>query len=790
MTALTTGMRAAFAMGVATGAMLVAETFGAAGPEPFTIAILPDTQVYAESFPAIFTSQTQWIADNAVLENIVFVLHEGDITDDNVAGQWTNANTSLSVLDGMVPYALALGNHDLGTNGSADTRDSTLFNTYFPVSRFSSLPTFGGVYEAGKLDNSFHLFTAGGADWLVLALEFGPRDGVLAWANEVCSYFRSRRVIVVTHAYMYSDDTLHGSLPTHKWNPHAYGVAGGPGGVNDGVEMWDKFVRLHENVRFVFNGHVLNDGVGTLVGTGAGGNKVYQMLANYQTLPNGGNGYLRLVTFTPDTGQVSVRTYSPSLGQYDTTAANEFEFTGVDLGPLSPSGNMAPWVEVAGLAALSLPADLAITGTLIDDGLPSGSVTVLWSKVSGPGAVVFGDERQLGTTATFAQPGIYVLRLEADDGSLSSSADLAVVVSLAGSLLDGLVGEWRFEEAAGSVALDSSGSGNDGSVVGASRVQGKTGSGLGLDGLDDYVELSSVADDVTSGVTITAWIRAQAGYTSGTRKGIVAAVNTGSGGNVVLLSIGDQTLPANDDEFMVYDGVSSAWEGVSDTVVADGTWHHVAYASDGSTGRLYVDGLEKASHQVDYAFSPDDRWFLGQELDGGTRGDFLEGTIDEVRVYNRALDMGELQALISAVPPTVDAGADLSALPGAPVSLDGTVSGGGPFTTGWMKLSGPGAVSFADPSAVDTMATFAAEGVYVLRLLATDGRYVGSDDVRVTVTAARRDNGGGCSPSSHRGPRPREGEGALGVGLLVLLVASAVLGVPLKKRKTVLSAPA
>ena len=85
---------------------------------------------------------------------------------------------------------------------------------------------------------------------------------------------------------------------------------------------------------FVFSGHILNDGVGTLVSTGDYGNQVYQMLANYQFLaPNNGNGYLRIVKIYPaqDQSKVTVQTYSPYLDTYNTASDQQFEFTNVDL---------------------------------------------------------------------------------------------------------------------------------------------------------------------------------------------------------------------------------------------------------------------------------------------------------------------------------------------------------------------------------------------------------------------------------------------------------------------------
>ena len=292
-------------------------------PGTFTIAVLPDTQKYSQSYPQIFTSQTQWIANHKAQYNIVFVLHEGDITQNNNATEWGNADASLSLLDGVVPYALVLRTRDMSFGGSGDNRD-TLLNTYFPVSRFHDLSTFGGVYEPGRLDNSYHLFDASGMGWLVLALEFGPRDPVLDWANQVVANYPNRNVIVLTHCYMYYDDTLVG--PGDIGNPHEYGLANEPGGVNDGEEMWDKFVRLHPNISFVFSGHIPIDGRGRLVSIGDNGNKVYQILANYQMLTNGGNGYLRLVECDPSQHKVRIKTYSPYLDQHLRDMKNEFEF--------------------------------------------------------------------------------------------------------------------------------------------------------------------------------------------------------------------------------------------------------------------------------------------------------------------------------------------------------------------------------------------------------------------------------------------------------------------------------
>ena len=227
--------------------------------------------------------------------------------------------TSIGLLDGVVPYALAVGNHDGPYTSQSDT---ALFNQYFPLSQFQNLPTFGGVFESNRMDNCYHLFSAGGVDWLVFSLEFGPRNEVLVWANQVAANYPNRRVMVVTHTHIYSDNTLHGSSTNHLWMPiKDYGRA------NDGTDVWEKFLRHHANMGFVFNGHVLNSGTGRLVGVGDYGNQVFQMLANYQMNMLGGAGYLRIVQFFPDQDKMSVKTYTPYLDSWLTDTNNQFTYT-------------------------------------------------------------------------------------------------------------------------------------------------------------------------------------------------------------------------------------------------------------------------------------------------------------------------------------------------------------------------------------------------------------------------------------------------------------------------------
>lgn len=307
------------------------------GPPPrpakdsFTIAVLPDTQNYSEKFPEQYLAQTAWIVANKADRNIACVLHLGDVTNRNTQPEWDNAVRAMNQLDGHVPYFLVPGNHDYSQGGVCENRSCGL-SAAFPVAKFRDLPTFGGVYdkEPDRLENSYHLFSAGGRDMLSLCLEFGPRQDVLRWANEVVAQHKQRAVILTTHAYIYFDDTRYDWATyggKQSWNPHAYAVAKSTGDdVNDGEEIWNKLISKHENIVLTLNGHVLGDGLGRMTSRTPANRAVHQVLVNYQMRPNGGDGWLRLLEFSADGKSVVTCDYSPTRNQTNQSSQNRFSF--------------------------------------------------------------------------------------------------------------------------------------------------------------------------------------------------------------------------------------------------------------------------------------------------------------------------------------------------------------------------------------------------------------------------------------------------------------------------------
>ncbi len=274
---------------------------------PFRVALLPDTSAYAAETEggstAMLAAQTRWIADSAAPLGIRLVLHSGNVTRDNTPTEWQRVQTQFGSLPDLMPCTLALGERD-GLSGPIGQTDP--FNAFFPVNQLRQTPGFGGVFESNRAENIYFYFTGGGIDWLVLALEFGPRDAVVAWANRIVAAHPQRKVIVLTHAQVAGDDLWHGTSVAHSETPAEFGRR------NNGMELWHKLLRRHPNIALVLSGSA-DDGSGQRVDEGDYGNAVVQISTDFSSQLNGGNGYLRLLQFVPDEDKLVVSAYSPYL---------------------------------------------------------------------------------------------------------------------------------------------------------------------------------------------------------------------------------------------------------------------------------------------------------------------------------------------------------------------------------------------------------------------------------------------------------------------------------------------
>jgi hypothetical protein len=223
----------------------------------------------------------------------------------------------------------------------------------------------------------------------------------------------------------------------------------------------------------------------------------------------------------------------------------------------------------------------------------------------------------------------------------------------------GLVGYWNFDEGTGTIAHDSSGNNNDGTIYGATWTSGKYGQALSFDGVDDYVEMAENTDldPHTSNWTISAWVnvaRLTGPYVFGNdwEYGfvIVGKRQTEFGDySLTLLAHGgtSETSPAK--FAFVLDGPSQAAGAESDLINVFG-WHHVVGVRRSGELYVYVDGVEYGPNnffQDGSHITPTTDVNSNTPIHLGHHGawnQYYNGIIDEVKIYNRALSAEEVWA--------------------------------------------------------------------------------------------------------------------------------------------------
>ena len=255
----------------------------------FVIFVLPDTQNYSEHHPDIFLSQTNWIKENFDDYNAVLVIHEGDMVNHwNNEKEWQNASVAMQVLiDGNVPFLLIPGNHDHNNYfGSAE-----FYSKYFPISVFENMNWYKG--NIGDNTSNYGEIRIGGRDFVFLGIDVCPDEDEIAWANNIFSQNENKHLILVTHGYL---------------NEKAERIAGV---CKNTQYIWDDLIKNHKNLNLTLSGHM--HGQNYRIDPNDYNKDVIQMLADYQTMENGGNGYLRILTFVPSQDKIVVDTYSPYL---------------------------------------------------------------------------------------------------------------------------------------------------------------------------------------------------------------------------------------------------------------------------------------------------------------------------------------------------------------------------------------------------------------------------------------------------------------------------------------------
>ena len=339
--------------------------------EPFTLVALPDTQTYVccgGRYTDLATAQTEWIVDSLDKLDIDFVTHEGDLVDDaSITQEWRDADRAMDVLDGKVPYSVAMGDHDYYPEEVHDG-DTSNFRRYFGESRYQSYDWYGDAGPRGL--SHYQIFDGGGVEFLHLAVEWEAPSDALSWAKRVIEDHPDMPTIITTHAYLRDGGSSRGGRRTTQNETEACVNLRGdkcndPGNDKDaasGEKIFQTLVNPYPQVFMVLNGHYHNNGRRSSnpnvsgcnidadgfkstydkrlqcdngeyrqVSTNSAGSKVYEMLANYQSYENGGNGWLRIIKFLPGEGtngldRIKVQTYSPTLDKFQSGSASNFSY--------------------------------------------------------------------------------------------------------------------------------------------------------------------------------------------------------------------------------------------------------------------------------------------------------------------------------------------------------------------------------------------------------------------------------------------------------------------------------
>jgi hypothetical protein len=217
----------------------------------------------------------------------------------------------------------------------------------------------------------------------------------------------------------------------------------------------------------------------------------------------------------------------------------------------------------------------------------------------------------------------------------------------------GLIGYWNLDAGNGTTAADNSGGGHTGTLINGTqwfessaplRPNPTAGTALRFDGVDDQVTVAHNAALNAFPLTIAGWIK-----TAQNSPGYVTVLNKypSGAGNGYSLHIHNGRIAAfyfrGDGSSYVYAGDP----GLDGGFVADGQWHHVAFVVDATGGRMFLDGAQTGSLGWNGTPGPCTTpaalsfgRYPGQALS-------LDGRIDELTLWNRALDATEINAVMN-----------------------------------------------------------------------------------------------------------------------------------------------
>jgi hypothetical protein len=278
--------------------------------EFFTVAVIPDTQFYSQTYPATFTAQTQWLVQQRNIHRIALATHMGDVVHNGGSGatgnlvEWQRADAAMDILagdpvtrpNGYFPYSVVPGNHDYTVpENNSGANPAARFVEFFGPSRYDGRSWYGGSSTNGL--NHYQFFRGGGRHFLHLGLEWEAPDAALAWAQGILDAHPRMPTILTTHSYLRQT----GGRRTTRQSP-----AG-----NSAEDIFRRLVSPNSQIFMVLNGH--DSGAGAYqTSLNAQGLPVIEIANDFQAMQLGGDGWMRLLRFDPEANEIMIQTFSPT----------------------------------------------------------------------------------------------------------------------------------------------------------------------------------------------------------------------------------------------------------------------------------------------------------------------------------------------------------------------------------------------------------------------------------------------------------------------------------------------
>ncbi|MDD2916815.1 MAG: LamG domain-containing protein, partial [Candidatus Gracilibacteria bacterium] len=241
--------------------------------------------------------------------------------------------------------------------------------------------------------------------------------------------------------------------------------------------------------------------------------------------------------------------------------------------------------------------------------------------------------------------GSYVMQFDKD--TKISGTGMVLKAGIAGG---GLVGYWSFDEGTGNIAYDRSGNGNDGILTGSilpNWVNGKLTNGLSFSGNGNYVTPGKKLE-MTGRFSLSMWVKP-------TALDITPTHAVGFLGNAEWGGLGGKGYHmgwyrTNSFNFLIEEKASATGIGIPPAQYFSGnTWVYVTGVFDGYNASIYINGARLGTQGgVKPASGASYNLQIGRDPQGGWTDPEFSGTLDEVRIYNRALSDSEVQALYNS----------------------------------------------------------------------------------------------------------------------------------------------